>query len=488
MLTFCAALVLLLLGYLFYGKFLAAHIGVAPERPTPAVARPDGVDYVPLKPWRVFMIQFLNIAGLGPIFGAIMGAKFGTASFLWIVFGCVFGGAVHDFVAAMISLRRDGVSLPEIHGEALGGGVKALMRGFTVLVMVLAGTVFVANPADMLATKMPEAVTPWLTREFWLVAIFAYYVAATLLPIDKIIGRLYPFFAFCLLFMGAAILVLLLVNQPPLPELWDGLQNRHPKGDAMPVFPMMFISIACGAVSGFHATQSPMMARCLTNEKYARPIFYGAMIAEGALALVWAAAASALYFSPDAPATALAASPAAVVDKITAGQLGVFGTALAFLGVIAAPITSGDTAFRSARLTIADFLHLDQRRLGNRLLITLPLFAAALLLLLYMLRDKAGFEIIWRYFGWANQVLATVTLWAISVFLVRLKKHYWLTLLPALFMTAVTTSYLFVAPEGFALPQAPAYALSAALTIAAGAAFVVLVVKRHRERRRATRT
>jgi len=496
MFSFCAALAALLLGYLLYGRFLARHLGVDAARKTPALVRPDGVDYVPLAPWRVFMIQFLNIAGLGPIFGAIMGAKFGSASFLWIVFGCVFGGAVHDFVAGMASLRRDGVSLPEIHGEALGGVVKNVMRGFTVLVMVLAGVVFVANPAQMLAAKMPVTGTAgdaaggllaalpanfWFL--FWLVAIFAYYVAATLLPVDKIIGKIYPLFAFALLFMGAALLVVIVATQPPLPELWDGLQNRHPAGaggEVPPLFPMMFISIACGAVSGFHATQSPMMARCLTSERYARPVFYGAMIAEGVVALVWAAAATVFYHDPalagggaGGAGEIMSTAPGVVVDRVTTGWLGVAGSALAFLGVIAAPITSGDTAFRSARLTIADFLKLDQRGVRNRLLITVPLFAGALALLLYMLADKGGFDVIWRYFAWSNQTLATVALWTGAAYLAKHGRNYWLALVPATFMTVVVTSYILCAPkEGFGLPYEVGLTAGVVLAVALFAWFL----------------
>ena len=441
MITFICCLAALIAGYFIYGSFIERIFGVDSSRQTPAFTRQDGVDYIPMSSWKVFMIQFLNIAGLGPIFGAIMGAKFGVASFLWIVLGTIFAGAVHDYLAGMLSLRHQGESLPEIIGRYLGNNFKQFMRGFTVILMVLVGAVFVAGPAGLLAKLTPE----YLDATFWIFVVFIYYILATLLPVDKIIGKVYPLFAAALLFMAVGILVMLFVNHPPLPELTDGLTNTHPEN--LPIFPIMFVSIACGAISGFHATQSPLMARCIKNEKYGRPVFFGAMITEGIVALIWAAAATYFYHN-----NGMGESNAAViVDSITKEWLGTVGGVLAVLGVIAAPITSGDTAFRSARLIIADFLHKEQKSMVSRLMICIPLFIVAIGILLYSLKDKDGFDMIWRYFAWTNQTLAVFTLWALTVFLATSKKLYIVTLIPALFMTAVCSTYIFVAPEGLGM-------------------------------------
>lgn len=448
MITFTLCLLLLIVGYFTYGRFMERVFG-PDDRRTPAVTKNDGVDYMPLPAWKIFMIQFLNIAGLGPIFGAIMGAKFGSASYLWIVFGSIFAGAVHDYFSGMLSIRHGGESLPEIIGRYLGLTTKQVMRGFTVVLMILVGAVFVAGPAGLLAKLTPAT----LDATFWIIVVFLYYILATLLPIDKIIGKIYPLFAVALLFMAFGILVMLYVHHPAIPELWDGLQNTHPRADTLPIFPIMFVSIACGAISGFHATQSPLMARCMTSERSGRPIFYGAMITEGIVALIWAAAAT--YFFHE---NGMGESNASViVDAITKNWLGSIGGVLAVLGVIAAPITSGDTAFRSARLIVADFLKVEQKTTGKRLAICLPLFAVAIGLLLYSLQDANGFNMIWRYFAWANQTLAVFTLWAITVYLVQAKKPYWITLIPACFMTAVCTTYIFIAPEGFGLSQPVSY-------------------------------
>ena len=430
MITFISSLILLVLGYLLYGRFVERVFGANPKRPTPAEVNPDGVDYVAMPWWRIFLIQFLNIAGLGPIFGAIMGVMFGPAAFLWIVFGSIFGGAVHDYLSGMLSVRRNGASLPEIVGAELGNGVKQFMRGFTLILMVLVGAVFVSGPAGLLNGMFGTVSMTW-----WLIIIFAYYMLATLLPIDKLIGRIYPIFGAALLFMAVGILVALFINNAPIPELTDGLYSHHPK--EYPIFPMMFVSIACGAISGFHATQSPMMARCLTNEKYGRPCFYGAMIAEGAVALIWAAAASSFFGSFEGLSAYIGSLPknansaAEVVNLISNTWLGTLGGFLAILGVVAAPITSGDTALRSARLIAADFLKIDQQKILKRVLVSLPLFALCFLIL------QMDFDILWRYFAWSNQTLSVFTLWALTVYLARNHRLYWITLIPALFMTAV---------------------------------------------------
>lgn len=444
MITFTLCLLALLLGYILYGKFVE-HVFGPDDRKTPALTKADGVDYIPLPTWKIFMIQFLNIAGLGPIFGAIMGAKFGTASYLWIVLGSIFAGAVHDYLAGMLSLRNGGESLPEIIGRYLGLSTKMVMRGFTVLLMILVGAVFVAGPAGLLAKLTPEH----LDTMFWIVVVFAYYILATLLPVDKIIGKIYPLFAIALLFMAVGILVMLYAHHPALPEIWEGIQNTHPHADTLPIFPIMFVSIACGAISGFHATQSPLMARCMTSERHGRPVFYGAMITEGIVALIWAAAATYFFHENGMEET----NASVIVDAITKEWLGTVGGVLAILGVIAAPITSGDTAFRSARLIVADFLGMEQKSMKSRLCICIPMFLAAIALLFYSLRDKDGFDMIWRYFAWVNQALSVFTLWAITVYLLRERKglYYLMTLIPALFMTCVCATYICVAPEGFGI-------------------------------------
>ena len=473
MVTFTAALLLLIVGYVVYGSFVNRIFGPDPKRTTPAVAMNDGVDYMPLPTWKIFMIQFLNIAGLGPIFGAIMGAQFGTASYLWIVIGTLLAGATHDFFAGCLSIRNNGANLPELIGKYLGASAKTVMNVLAIVLMVLVGAVFVSGPAELLAGMTPAA----LNVNFWIVAIFLYYILATLLPIDKIIGRIYPVFAVALLFMAVGVLVMLYVKQLALPEMWKGFGTKY---DSSPIFPMMFVSIACGAISGFHATQSPLMARCMTNEKHCRPIFYGAMVTEGIVALIWAAAAT-WFFSEHGTvdaATGIPYSGAKVATMISREWLGAIGGVVAILGIVAAPITSGDTALRSARLIIADFLHMEQKSIRRRLMICIPLFLVTAATLVYSLADADGFKIIWRYFAWCNQTLSVFTLWAITVYLVQEKKPYIITLIPALFMTCVSVTYICIAPEGFQLSHALSYSIGATAVPAALAWFVVWKRKR----------
>ena len=459
MTSFLIALAVLIGGYFIYGLFVEKIFGIDPKRKTPAYTMRDNVDYMPLPTWKVFLIQFLNIAGLGPIFGAIMGVMFGPAAFIWIVVGTIFAGAVHDFISGAISIRARGMSLPEIVGNELGSGIKQVMRVFSLVLMILVGAVFVSQPADLIAGMTPES----LDRVFWVVVIFVYYMLATVLPIDKLIGNLYPLFGFALLFMAVGILGVLIIGDATLNlDFTQGLQSQHPK--ELPIFPMMFVSIACGAISGFHATQSPLMARCLKNEKLARPVFYGAMVAEGIVALIWAAAAIAFTGGYDQLATYMAEhnnSAGALVNDISISWLGTFGGILALLGVVAAPITSGDTALRSARLIAADFLHYDQSSVAKRLIISVPIFAAAFGIMMI------DFSVLWRYFAWCNQTLAVFTLWAISVYLARHKKLYLITLIPAMFMTAVSVSYILFAPtpEGFGLSYPIAVGAGVAMAI-----------------------
>ncbi|MBQ8500884.1 MAG: carbon starvation protein A [Bacteroides sp.] len=461
MITFTLCLLALVAGYFIYGRFVERVFG-PDNRKTPALTKTDGVDYIPLPTWKIFMIQFLNIAGLGPIFGAIMGAQFGTASYLWIVLGTIFAGAVHDFFSGTLSIRHDGESLPEIIGRYLGKRTKTVSCLFTMILMILVGAVFVSGPAELLAGMTPD----YMDAMFWIVVIFLYYVLATLLPIDKIIGKIYPLFAFALLFMAVGILAMLYVKSPELPEMWNGFGTKFEQN---PIFPMMFISIACGAISGFHATQSPLMARCLSKEKHCRPVFYGAMITEGIVALIWAAAATYFFHENGIvdEASGRAYSGAMVATQISKDWLGAVGGVLAILGIVAAPITSGDTALRSARLIAADFLHIEQRSMRRRLLICVPIFLLTIGVLVYSLSDAEGFKIIWRYFAWCNQTLAVFTLWAITVYLTKEKPghYYLLTLIPAVFMSVVCTSYIAVAPEGFGLPQTVAWVCAAIIPL-----------------------
>ncbi len=474
MISFSIALAILILGYFIYGRFVSRIFGQDPNRITPVHTHADGVDYVELPTWKIFLIQFLNIAGLGPIFGAIMGVMYGPAAFLWIVFGTIFAGAVHDYMSGMLSLRNDGASLPEIVGSQLGNKIKNVMRVFALLLMILVGAVFVYNPADLLSMITPES----FDKLFWVIVIFAYYMLATLLPVDKVIGKLYPIFGVALLFMALGIIAMLYIHFSDMPEIWDEFYNHKPDPEANPIFPMMFVSIACGAISGFHATQSPMMARCLKSERYALPVFYGAMVTEGIVALIWAAAAIAFTGGYSGLQEAIGTgSPAILVDNISRTWLGTFGGILAILGVIAAPITSGDTALRSARLIAADFLNVKQRQIAKRLLISIPIFILCFIIMLM------PYDMLWRYFAWCNQVLAVFTLWTITVYLAKNRKAYIITLIPALFMTMVTVSYIFFAPEGFgALTDSLwGYRISYEFSMAAGAAvcltFLFLFVK-----------
>ena len=462
MITFLCALVLLFVGYWLYGR-LAEKVFRPDDRPTPAIAHPDGVDYVPMKTWRVFLIQLLNIAGTGPIFGALMGAVFGPVVFLWIVFGSILGGAVHDYMSGMISVRMNGASVSEMVGKFLGRTAKQVMRVFSVVLLVLVGAVFTTSPAALIARLTPS----WMNTTFWVVVILVYYLLATLLPIDKLIGKLYPIFGGVLIMMAVGIIGGLLAGGYHLPEI--SFVNQHPNGQ--PVWPFMFITVACGAVSGFHATQSPMMARCLKREQDGRRVFYGAMIAESVIALVWAAAGVAFYGATGGLQQALAdLGQSGVVYDISVSLLGVFGGALAVIGVVICPVSSGDTAFRSARLTIADWLHIDQSKLTKRLAITLPLLGVGALL------TQLDFDVIWRYFSWSNQTLAMITLWASAIYLAQNAEKWWYSVLcavPAAFMSGVSCTYILMAGEGLRLSQSIAYPIGLVFALACTVLYTV---------------
>ena len=477
MITFCVSLVALILGYFFYGRFVERIFG-PDNRVTPAVAKADGLDYIVLPSWKIFMIQFLNIAGTGPIFGAIMGAKFGPAAYLWIVFGCIFAGAVHDYMTGMLSMRHDGVGLPEMIGQYLGTTTKKVMLVFTVLLLTMVGTVFVYSPAEILHSIGGDTM-------MWVIIIFCYYFIATMLPIDKIIGKVYPLFAFSLLFMAGALMVWLFLHWPSLPELWTNCYNMgaatEPDKWTDNIFPALFITIACGAISGFHATQSPLMARCVKSEKMGRPIFYGAMITEGIVALIWATVSAWFFYGEPTPGYELIeaanngfhTSAPAVVNLVCNDWLGVAGAILAMLGVVAAPITSGDTALRSARLIVAEWLKMDQRPIPKRMMICVPLFACSIALLIWQIGNPDGFNTIWQYFGFSNQALSVFTLWTVTVYLVRNKKCFWITLIPALFMTTVCSTYIFISKQMLHLPETVGYTLGIACLVVACVWFAI---------------
>ncbi|MBQ3186293.1 MAG: carbon starvation protein A [Alistipes sp.] len=457
MITFFCCLALLVTAYFTYGRYLERQVGIDSDAKTPCHRLYDGVDYVPLPRWRVFLIQLLNIAGTGPIFGAILGACFGPVAFLWITLGGIFMGAMHDFVSGVMLVRHDGLSIPEVVGHYLGGGMRQFMRLFSVLLLILVGAVFVLSPAQLLG-----GMTPSISVSAWVWIILAYYFVATLLPIDKIIGKVYPLFGVALVAMAVGLFGAVVFGDYTIPELTT-LKNFQLNAHNLPIIPTLFITIACGAISGFHATQSPLMARCVGNEKECRSVFYGAMISESIIALIWAAVAMAFFGGAGELALNLkehGGSAAWAVDTISNGMLGIVGGILALLGVVAAPITSGDTAFRSARLIIADLMKLEQRTIWKRFAICIPLF------ILGWWITTVDFDVVWRYFAWTNQSLATIVLWTITVYLYRRKANYLLAFVPAVLMTYVCASFLFVSGQFFGMEnRIAAYLLGGVLTL-----------------------
>ena len=444
MISFLLCLALLILGYVFYGKVVANTFG-PDDRETPAVKINDGVDYVVLPQWKLFMIQLLNIAGLGPIFGALSGALWGPIVFLWITFGTIFAGGVHDYFSGMLSERNEGVSISEISGIYLGGTMKNVMRVFSVVLLVMVGTVFAVGPAGLLQLLCSKSGAAGLlsSKMFWLILILIYYFIATFLSIDKLIGKIYPVFGICLIVMAVGVALGIFTRGYEIPEIWSHFYNMHPQGT--PIWSFMFITVACGAISGFHATQSPLMARCLKSEKQGHFVFYGAMVTEGIIALIWAAAGCAIYTGEEL--LALGGGGSTAVYDVCSKTMGGIGIALAMLGVIACPITSGDTAFRSARLVLADWFHLDQKNWKNRLMLCIPVLGVGAVLGIGNALGKIDYTIIWRYFSWTNQTLAMIVLWAASMFLFYEKKNYWITAVPATFMTAVSITYFMLGNE-----------------------------------------
>ena len=475
MLTFIISIGLLIVAYFTYGKFVERFFGASSAIATPVKRLADGVDYHELKPWRIFVIQFLNIAGLGPIFGAILGAAYGPMAYVWIVIGCIFMGATHDYFSGMLSIRHDGTSLPDIVGKYLGNNVRKFMTFFTGFLLLAVGVSFVNGPADLLGNLTNMSMTPWLY------VIFAYYILATLLPIDKIIGKIYPFMGMALIFMAVAVGGYLiyggLSGQLYLEELtFDTMKNMHTDPANNILFPMLFIVISCGAISGFHATQSPMMARCMTDEKYGRPIFYGAMISEGIVAMIWATAAMAYFGGAEGLNTAATAgkTPAIIVDAIFNSWLGRLGAIIAIIGVVVCPITSGDTAFRSMRLIIADALKFNQKPIKNRLIVSIPIFIIAYLLC------NVDFSTIWKYVGIGNQVLATITLWTAATYLAKKGKAHWMMSIPATFLSIVCTTYFLIAPYkvgGLYLSPSISYPIGAIVGIGLFVLFITKITR-----------
>ena len=451
MVTFLVSILLLCAGYFVYGKIVERFVGADPDKKTPAYERQDGIDFMPMSTWKVFVIQFLNIAGLGPIFGAIMGAAYGPAAYIWIVLGCILMGAVHDFFAGMMSLRNGGANMPDITGRYLGNTMKKVMNFIVAFLLLAVGVSFVTGPSDLIASLTG------VNKEIWLYVIFAYYILATLLPIDKIIGTVYPYMGAALLFMALGVGIMLIAGDisgaHEMVELTpQTLKNWHFDPANNILVPMLFIVVSCGAISGFHSTQSPLMARCLKNEKYARPVFYGSMIAEGIVAMIWATAAMAFFGGPQGLNDAMTEgimidgvltkiTPAIAVNMLCKSWLGKVGAAIAVIGVVVCPITSGDTAFRSLRLTLADLFKSDQKPISRRLLISLPIFALAFFCC------KMDFSTVWNYVGIGNQLLATLVLWTSAAYLISKGKPHWMCSLPAAFLTFVCVSYFIMAPN-----------------------------------------
>ncbi len=451
---------LLILGYFTYGLFVEKIFGIDPGRKTPCMVRQDGVDYISMPTWKVFFIQLLDIAGLGPIFGPILGALYGPSALIWIVVGCIFAGGVHDYFSGMLSVRSGGKSIPEVVGDNMGMTARQVLRIFSIILLMLVGVVFILGPAKLLSNLTG------FNLQLLIGCIFLYYFTATILPIDKIIGRLYPIFGALLLFMTIGILGGLIYHGYELLPNLDFTANTHPGGKA--IWPLLFITLSCGAISGFHSTQSPLMARCIRNENRGRQVFYGSMIIEGIIALIWATVGMSFYSGPEAMNAVIASgTPSAVVNEACNTLLGPLGGFLAIMGVVILPISSGDTAFRSTRLIIAESFKIDQSKIAKRLLIAIPLFAIAFLI------TQVDFKIIWRYFGWSNQTLSMLVLWSAAIYLAKKNKLHWICSLPATFMTAVDVAFILQAKIGFGLPATPSNIASVVVAIAVMIIFLI---------------
>lgn len=485
MITFFVALVLLIGGYLIYSR-ISEKVFAIDERLTPAMQHPDGVDITPLPKWKAFLIELLNIAGTGPIFGAISGALFGPIVFIWIVFGCILGGAVHDYFTGMISSRNDGKSIPEISGIYGGTVVKTFLRIFSVILLVLVTAVFVVSPSALLSNLTNGIVKEWI----WMVIILAYYLLSAIVPIDKIIGKAYPVFGIVLVLMALAVIFGIMFQQDkyPMIEIIGNLKDFSKQNGDLPAWPFMFTTVACGAVSGFHATQSPVISKCIKSEKDGRQIFYGAMVAEGVIALIWAAAAMA-FFGTNTPEgfsalKNLGGGNSLAVKEISSIVLGPVGTTLAIIGVVICPITSGDTALRSCRLIISEAFNIDQKKIKNRLIVTIPLFALIAGLSVWNFADQSNFNVLWRWFAWSNQVIAAFALIVATVYLFKEGKYKFgsfITALPALFMSIVTLTYILGEPNiafGKFIPMRVAYIVGALIPTLGFVVYVCVLIKK----------
>lgn len=479
MISFLLCLALLIGGYFVYGKVVEGVFG-PDERETPAVRLEDGIDYVVLPRWKLFLIQLLNIAGLGPIFGALQGALWGPVVFLWITFGTIFAGGVHDYFSGMLSIRNEGASISEITGVYLGKKMQNVMRVFSVVLLVMVGTVFAVGPAGLIVELFSNSSAQTailLNPKFWTAVVLLYYFVATFVPIDKVIGKIYPIFGACLIIMAVGVCFGILTGKGnAIPEIWSHAGNMHPKGT--PIWSFMFITVACGAISGFHSTQSPLMARCMKSEHQGRQVFYGAMVGEGIIALIWAAAGCSLYQATGGLQTGLAEAlgngQSAAIYDVCARTMGGVGVALAMLGVIACPITSGDTAFRSARLVLADWFKIEQKSYRKRLYLCVPLFVVGAVV------SQLDYSIVWRYFSWTNQTLAMIVLWTASMYLYREHKLFWITAVPATFMSAVSATYFLMAPEclgAFGIGASIAYPVGIVIALAFLALFLLATRK-----------
>ena len=479
MISFLLCLALLIGGYFVYGKVVEGVFG-PDERETPAVRLEDGIDYVVLPRWKLFLIQLLNIAGLGPIFGALQGALWGPVVFLWITFGTIFAGGVHDYFSGMLSIRNEGASISEITGVYLGKKMQNVMRVFSVVLLVMVGTVFAVGPAGLIVELFSNSSAQTailLNPKFWTAVVMLYYFIATFVPIDKVIGKIYPIFGACLIIMAVGVCFGILTGKGnAIPEIWSHAGNMHPKGT--PIWSFMFITVACGAISGFHSTQSPLMARCMKSEHQGRQVFYGAMVGEGIIALIWAAAGCSLYQATGGLQTGLAEAlgngQSAAIYDVCARTMGGVGVALAMLGVIACPITSGDTAFRSARLVLADWFKIEQKSYRKRLYLCVPLFVVGAVV------SQLDYSIVWRYFSWTNQTLAMIVLWTASMYLYREHKLFWITAVPATFMSAVSATYFLMAPEclgAFGIGASIAYPVGIVIALAFLALFLLATRK-----------
>ncbi|GGQ35224.1 carbon starvation CstA family protein [Shewanella litoralis] len=486
MLIFLICIALLLLAYKLYSPFVEKQAGIDPNVQTPQTRFNDGVDYVPVHPAKAFLIQFLNVAGVGPIFGPILGALYGPIALVWIVIGNILGGAVHDYFSGVMSIKEDGKSLPEIAGHYFNIYFKAAMLVFTAMLLFFVGVVFIMSPAGLLSNLDYFKDTIFANNTFWVLVILGYYFFATLLPIDKIITKLYPFFGALMIVMTTSIAVALLINAPQLPEFGDifaYFDHSHynndllePNPDGLPVWPLLFVTITCGAISGFHSTQAPIMARCLTNEKYVRPVYYGAMVAEGIVACVWATAGIAAFPGGYVELKEILAlgGPGMVVNQVATTYLGVAGGIMAIIAVAVFPITSGDTAFRSLRLTIIDAFKIPQS-MTNRLLVAVPV-----LIIAYFM-TKIDFTLIWRYFAFSNMLLSTSVLWLATKYLFDRGTIHWIVSIPAIIGTCVTVSYIMTAGIGFGLPQE----LSQPVGIAVGVVSFIGLLIAHNKRKAA---